>query len=155
MSIKKNHVREWTTRLREPDLIQINGSLSKVVNRDEPNEGIGFCCLGVGESLIHTFDDEVDHEGRFSVMGLTNFPTPEFFDWLGVEVLLDEYDEWPEEPDPEIDMYLIEQRNVGPFGKVTCSSLNDTWKLTFGQIADLIDYFGLVDQLDYSGSGQV
>lgn len=143
MTINQDNLKAWTHKLRDPWLKQANGQLGK---RTEDG-GESFCCLGVGETLIHKYVEQED--GAFKFDHTTTFPTEEWFKWIGIDVLIEEWDEWPEEPDPIIDHDFGTgpgKNHIGP--RITASVLNDVWHLTFPQIADVIDYFGLEDTLD-------
>lgn len=130
------NLKVWTKALRDPDLMQVHGALVK----DENEDGrIGYCCLGVG--CVEAGMD-VDAEGEVIVLDGEMYgalPPTAFHIWLGLdrpgwkpEVTADIYPDWD-----------FITRDGQEAYDVTCANLNDEWNLTFVQIADILDYFGI------------
>ena len=132
---------KWTAALRSGDYAQTSGFL----NRPKDDEGCGaegccppkpagFCCLGVLTDVVMKSMPEVgkwNEEGRFCVTD-EDFGTGDFLpkvirDITGISA-----------SDP-----ILKHDDDGD--SVSASSCNDTEKLTFAQIADLIE--GQVDEL--------
>jgi hypothetical protein len=167
------NVRAWTTALRKPGLRQVRQKLAAHVGENglpssDEAQPIGQCCLGLGcdiagiprtptRSFIYTQDDEdedlpYEYEAEVWAYGdaeAEDLPPQEFFDWLGLPV--DHYHGGLFASGGE-DVYLdvpyalrprTRERQVAGAPRIAASALNDEWRLTFPQIADMIDYFGL------------
>lgn len=147
------HVRQWTTVLRSTPSPQVTGTLVDEVVDTSGHLVPGFCCLGIGQKvagipLNHSEDPDPDEgERRWQFTEGDDLPSERFLRWLGVDRVEGFGDsdvdvDWPVElVDREGYPYLAS--NVSPGGGLTCASLNDTTKLTFAQIADVVDYFGV------------
>jgi hypothetical protein len=160
-TVELSNLDKWIADLRTTDAPQCTGSLSEFVawTVDPPEDEaefveydvVGYCCLGRGEvARGATF------EGQHTV-GM-DLATREFIDWLGVE-----YDEHHDRDVHDGDgsdycncgwdlvLDVPDQYSVGtPVTNVlpsrmpvVASNLNDSWHLTFPQIADMVAYFGI------------
>lgn len=128
--MKNERTHAWAERLRTTNRAQVYGMLCKYAGSN-----IGMCCLGVGSEL----------SGRASIdMKDVALPNGNFAVWLGLELhpgyryeLVESVDiivDWS-----ELDYPLPRGEEELP----SYSELNDTWGLTFPQIADVVDYFGV------------
>lgn len=136
---QKARVTRWTKALRETELGQTSGQLF--------NTNLGTitdaCCLGIclvefkGESYVRDNDLLGANMSAVvpEVLGLPDLGAVEgdtgdvFLDWPR--------EMWPRQGEP----------NTNPpseWPSIAASWLNDFAHCTFGQIADLVDYFGLV-----------
>jgi len=133
-----DNIKRWTQELRTTDLPQAQDHLCSGLD-DHGN--VGYCCLGVGTRLTHPNHPWLEP----NAMGLAPY---HFIEWLGMKfnpaLDTDQIVEtgWDVEIDvpPEID--FADESTATPTG----ATLNDAWGLTFAQIADMIDYFGLKEQ---------
>lgn len=155
-----DNIKTWTDALRTTELGQTTATLGSIGEDDKQK----VCCLGLGCLVAPTIETEWvgggGESGNFLyVDGQNNLPPIEFHDWLGLDiadlasddgndVLLD----WPM---PEIGALISlcpentdrwRDRTGRAFRLYSCAGLNDEVGLTFSQIADVIDYFGLRDQ---------
>lgn len=128
------NLKAWIHELRTTDKYQGQEYLvssGRSSNGDNPS----FCCLGIGELLRGASFTEMLHSDAAYV-------TRDFVDWLGIAVE-DEPDDWKSYSyDLAIDWprsIVHRDSSVG----ATCVWLNDNAKLTFSQIADVIEYFGI------------
>lgn len=146
--MKSTNLKVWTDALRSGDFGQTNGHLA------DPE---GYCCLGVGECV--RWGGDPGH--LFAALANQSFPPTAFHEWLGL----------PRSRDSRADVYLDlplanelfigdgtmngEERGIiaqgtpgsGPVlldkQDLSCANLNDAHGLTFDQIADMLDYFGV------------
>lgn len=142
-----NNVKTWVAALRDPSKKQVRGALKR--------DG-GNCCLGLGcevMGLEPVFDQDTHVWGyrADADMDFGYLPPMEFHHWLGIEPLGgsdDVYIDWP------VDLLLAdgytENSQDGFVPVLGCAVLNDTVGLSFSQIADLIDYFGVRDTASFS-----
>lgn len=170
MTVNIENLRTWTEALRSGAYDQVDGTLAK---QEEGEKKIAYCCLGVGcvlagvphEKRAHVCDSdeedwcesgghgEVKH--LFGAECATDLPPAEFHDWLGLAneggVLGgDVYLDWPVEyqtlttqgPKPS-ESYPGHRTQPLNQAAMTCANLNDSLRLSFPQIADMIDYFGV------------
>lgn len=126
------NTKAWIEKLRDPDLVQAHGRLAQYDDQD----GLGYCCLGVGESLIH---DPVSGIYGLSFGGQTAICSNEFMTWLGLGSMDENASsipviDWPSN---------VYTPSHVPFCAMTLPMLNDQDRLTLSQIADIIEYFGL------------
>lgn len=140
------NVRKWVDYLRSGRYKQANGQLAKVDKKGNKS----YCCLGVGCVAMglrgHRDGDALKYRGFDSM------PPKKFHDWLGVTLRDDD----AVEGDVFLDIPKRHPGNHRPIKIFTnrdgteiedaCASLNDTLQLSFDQIADMIDYFGLRDE---------
>lgn len=130
-SWNKENLKKLIDALRSGEFPQITGSLCDVTRDGEVK---GYCCLGVASKIseVGNFDKTngvfVDTEGD---------------DW-GSSVLTHEVQKWlgVGQGDPYI--YFGEPfklRNYVVYSRVSCTGMNDSWRLTFPQIADMLEYF--------------
>lgn len=165
--INLENVKKWTAALREPDRVQVNGALTGWIIPDESDPVLGDCCLGVGckvaevPMVVHGDLQDTDYTVEYGATGNTGLPPEEFHLWLGTIDHLHEVDDYEGaliDPADGTDVYLAIPSGVwtvkvqmldGTTGGTDlrdlngCSMLNDTVGLTFPQIADMIDYFGI------------
>jgi hypothetical protein len=144
----KKNLGKWIKALRSKRYPQAGGFLYDVERK-------GYCCLGVVQKIsrVCRWDEErrqfVDkHEDSFKHCG-NSFLTVDAAKWLGTYGTLFTAD------NPEI--YLPKEYNYSALcdkgmvdeetlakalpDSITCSSMNDSWHLTFPQIADMLQYF--------------
>lgn len=132
------NVKKWTHQLRHSGLPQTNGELATQV---EP-ETVAYCCLGVVciipevgvEHQIAPIVEEPAVRHRFdgAVLDLPRRAQ----DWLGV-TRANPFIDWPAG---------LCDRDGEPYlngDEATCAGVNDALGLSFAQIADLVDYFGI------------
>ncbi len=141
------NMKAWLRELRTTDKEQGKDALCNVVRSADPDTGrfdkfsYAFCCLGVGQAMLGTEPSVMVSHGM-------SLASREFVEWLGLEVpsggesrtedvAYDLVVDWPESYSPS----RHPTRKL--FSTVTCSRLNDDYKLTFSQIADVIEYFGI------------
>lgn len=145
------HVKRWTAALRTTNIEQTTGQLGLTL------AGVTrMCCLGFGCTLVPevqgliTWQDvgeDVDSVDSAMVVDLEDgewsdsMPPKEFHVWLGAtvqgglhagDVLPDWTNEW------------YDREGVTYLATLPCAKLNDNVGLTFAQIADVVDYFGVV-----------
>lgn len=132
------NLKVWTDRLREPGLNQTTGALIE----GEYEHDFSYCCLGVGCMVAGIPQVRINGTEAFVVNGMDfeALPPVEFHRWLGTdpdttERSLDVYPDWPEG--------LMTADDLNLRGEVSCANLNDECSLTFAQIADVLDYFGI------------
>lgn len=155
MTINQKNVDTWVAALRSGEYEQTTKALGIVLEVDQwgtPSK-CAYCCLGVGETLINEPDEREEWEESQSLTfeHQENFPGPDFMDWIGVRFPEGEHGEPDEdaELDPKLDLgdnFTIMANNTvteSVFYDLSCSVMNDTWRLTHAQIADMIAYFGL------------
>ena len=120
---------KWIAALRSGEYEQARGSLMRIMHRnfETGKIGVGFCCLGVlcdlasQESVCRWQDREavtIDMFGRSNFNG-DSLPAP-VAEWAGLK-----------ESDPEV------STSIGVVARL--SELNDSYRLTFSQIADVIE----------------
>lgn len=135
--IRADAKRRWLKALRSGEYTQATGALCE---EDPSNElmGVSCCCLGVGLNECHEGDWVLDRDegGRWMMHGNKLLPPPEalhsFFSKRELEKYNDacrrfEYDginQWP----------IYHQGYIS-----SLDLLNDEERLTFAQIADLIE----------------
>lgn len=120
--------RRWVDALRSGEYKQGKYRLAQSNGDDK----VGYCCLGVLCDLVKNevgmdWFEDLDSDdnvyvmfGRDLMKGDSTYPPGEVFSFVGEDV-----------------------SNVFAFGDdivFHLSTLNDNWKLTFDQIADIIDY---------------
>lgn len=144
------NVKKWTNTLRTTEREQISHTLIGIDS--ETGEITGMCCLGIGEvecmgktitteSIAGTYFPRVNGEARSN-----GLPGSGFARWLGASVLGSED---AAKSDVTIDTPGIFTVRAGEdlddeeYSHVTASILNDEFHLTFAQIADMVDYFGV------------
>lgn len=122
----------WTAKLRDPEMKQGRETLIQPAY-DEDGETVledRYCCLGVG-CLV------ADPEDRWAWTG-EDLPPVSFHRWLGITPRTDE-----PQSDVQVNLPFPFRGGTLPWGDIGCSTLNDGLGLTFSQIADLLDYFGV------------
>ena len=123
------------------------------VSRLGPQVVDEFCCLGVGCRLAKVpvswnaqfddpdWDDGAAYDGPVCYAGSDELPPGEFYEWLGFEnaenlgnedVHLDIPPEWTDRKGHSMRIAM------------TLACLNDTDRMPFKQVGDLVLYFGLV-----------
>lgn len=141
--MNEQHVKEWIAALRDPDNKQITGTLARRLGHEDE---VGYCCLGLGcevagipvyidlpSEIINSNNELVE-----VVKTADDLPPFAFHRWLGLDRLTDVgmgdvYVDWPD----------LLDRGGEPLSNLTCAELNDTAHLTFSQIADVLEYFGI------------
>lgn len=133
-------VRQWTKHLRETNLRQNTGRLFGV----QGDEIVSGCCLGI--CLLGFKGREfIDNQHLLNAVMSRDVPQalglPEFGEQTGNPG--DVYLDWPKNLWP---MKSVDSRQDPPpeWPNIGASWLNDYARCTFSQIADLVDYFGLV-----------
>ena len=134
------NLKRWTHELRTTKRPQAREQLAA----RKSDGSYAYCCLGIGERLVGRSPGSMTHEGC---------PSTSFVKWLGVdvpsiEVYNEEMGHDPDEADYRTwDLELDWPAELSPrdfgFDAVTAVHLNDTMHLTFPQIADCVDYFGI------------
>ena len=130
--------KKWIAELRSGRRVQITGTL-----RGRTDDGeVGECCLGVACDLSDVgewtpFGDYEPHEGSPNDATLPLAVAR----WLGLDIAV-EFDDGIDPYFDIPDVYLDRSRGGLPY-IVTCASANDDLGLTFDQIADLAEYFGV------------
>jgi hypothetical protein len=122
---------KWLAALRSGEYEQARGGLQRILYRDNETGHIdcGFCCLGVlcdlawKEDVCYWMDQEAVFNDQFgrAVYNADALPGP-VMEWAGLDSV-----------DPEVTFFF------GDLGKTTLSNLNDSFRLDFGQIADIIE----------------
>lgn len=147
LRVYRGPFRQWIESLRHTNLEQANGTLLRATRYHIE----AACCLGVGCLLV-------PHVNPFNLVG-DALPPHSFIEWLGLNLDVegvvqsdgeqaDLIPDWPAEGLTLRDLKnpTIEHPD-GQFDpgveRTTAASLNDSWKLTFPQIADVFDYFGI------------
>lgn len=133
----------WLHELRTTPLGQCSQTLFDTVGTGAIVEA---CCLGIGTLLVPGVDAKASIGAAFA--------PDDFAEWLGVAGARGvRYDEgvnlivdWPcdlllkvdaDEEDPDV--------WISPYTEaISAAELNDEWRLTFSQIADVFDYFGIL-----------
>lgn len=147
-----DNVRTWTAALRDPSLNQTTGILTEVLIEGDR----AYCCLGVGCVTMGLVGIPEGRAVAYGAERAAGLPPKEFHAWLG---LLTEQQIRSDQPfgsrDVGIDwgevgeLLVYDTRNQTDTGEARqlkqfgCAGLNDGCHLTFSQIADVIDYFGL------------
>lgn len=153
------NLKAWTTKLRDPSLIQVKSTLAEQVEG-----GVGHCCMGVGcivadvpvEVVVHEPDGydenhpapEPETDYYFGRDGAKDLPPFEFHEWLeiaeGFDFPVEAHDNgidvkigWPTD--------LVDRDGNFYTDEFTCAALNDMIGLTFPMIADVLDAFGCVE----------
>ena len=129
----------WTKTLRYGDLTQVRGTISMWVSDLDGHKTLaGVCAVGAG---MYAMGDTTPGGG--SLLGASE--PREFVEWLGGGAFFDEEApvtvciDWPDDAlDPVGLLYMNDADMISIVG------LNDSLDLTFEQIADVIDYFGIV-----------
>jgi hypothetical protein len=154
----ESHFRQWVNELRTTDKVQANGRLARFKEEGVSDSGVGYCCLGIVEVLAESpLYDQPDDEG---LCFLNKQPEGYRHEPVYADNLLSTYGrEWlgTTEEDLTLDVpleYIKRETTVaddprsryqGISSCPTCAGLNDDWQLTFPQIADMLDYFGVRD----------
>ena len=122
---------KWIAALRSGQYEQARGGLQRILYRDNETGHIdcGFCCLGVlcdlawKEDVCYWKDQGAVFNDQFgrAVYNADALPGP-VMEWAGLDSV-----------DPEVPFFF------GDIGKATLSNLNDSFRLDFGQIADIIE----------------
>lgn len=142
-----DNVRIWVNELRTTGKPQTTERLARTLDTNKT----GYCCLGIVEVLADSpeSDESYDEDGPCFKNDLDKYPDENTFadtnlstfgrDWLGVK-----------DDDPTLDVpgeYIGRVARIdggqGIEGAPTCANLNDDWGLSFKEIADMLDYFGL------------
>lgn len=147
---------KWLNELRTTDIPQVTGTLVRVQRygwdeaegEPDPKDIVGMCCLGIGEHLMG---------GKINDMVRRTLPKYTFAEWLDVrgddtgssDGSASLYVAWPNTilPRGYYDEEFYDQSRPADVDVeyIEVAELNDTFKLTFAEIADVIEYFGLVE----------
>lgn len=152
------HLNQWMKALRSGSLNQTRGTLATAPVED-PN-AVSYCCLGAGCKVAEITDgmdldkawlddneeynneeDECSGVADPILKSSEDVPPPTFHAWLGLEApdtARDIYIDWPTE--------LVSPGGESYYDSLSCAGLNDSARLTFPQIADVIERFGLRSQ---------
>jgi len=127
----------WTGSLRSDNYEQTTGELCAVYSDGTKK----FCCLGVAcEAYGLTYDERLGYDRQVSVLPYSVAA------WL---LGLDATQIGDSARDPLVDMPLDYVDRDEARYYLRCTALNDEHHFTFHQIADMVDYFGVV--ADYYG----
>lgn len=121
----------WTTALRSREYEQTTGELCTTYSDGSRK----YCCLGVACEAMGLTGDE---SGQY--LGVNSILPFEVAAWLlgqGMAELGDAV------RDPMIALGTYTDRD-GYAYMLRCTALNDEYHFTFEQIADLVDYFGII-----------
>lgn len=157
--MRNEHTHQWAISLRGGLFEQATGVLHEVFSTDS-SERHRFCCLGLGAKVagckmgqptqrsagtsVIPFLSNVPSDigqGAHEVRSI-GLPPRAFHEWLGLSLGPSVY---------EASVYLDAPMAVGGqrgspsrfLGGTGLHVINDEWRLSFPQIADLIDYFGV------------
>lgn len=142
--MKNEHTHQWAVGLRTTSSPQVHSRLAANLG----NGVVGFCCLGLGCELAGIERDRAGTEYAYD--GTTGLPPARFHQWLG----LDPGAHVPPPPghghdvavDWDLDLYGYDMREYHDDDDMrTYASLNDNLALTFPQIADIVDHFGVIE----------
>lgn len=136
---------KWIKFLRETDLPQTHGALSRWIDATEGKAG--YCCLGIGCEVSGVVKVERSRSKALRQAGYVAYEFDgevaiaprSFIEWLGLK-----FDFGP-------DIRRGNLRVLWPEGLAglddelpyNLTDLNDRLQLTFSQIADVIEYFGV------------
>lgn len=142
MSMNPDIRARWTAWLRANADKQTTGRLNRTTTTSAKNYPIGFCCLGglcelaVADGIIEA---RLKVENQFSDYGLLmeygkGSMVNNSWDWSDTSLPKAVY-EWAglTDPDPAVDI------SDGERVTTTLTGLNDDYRYTFDQIADIID----------------
>lgn len=150
--MKTENLKVWTTDLRTTDANQTQGKLA--IALDDSGTDAEYCCLGRGCVAMGLEGRLVSGSRTLQFNGADDLPPVEFLVWLGLyetvpealaaltpmgirtefEVIID----WTDNTGQVIEFW----DESDPF-EHGASSLNDDLHLTFDQIADVLDWFGI------------
>ncbi len=129
---------KWIVALRSGDFTQGDGYLAR-----QNDEGTTqYCCMGVGcvvmgaESFLNA--TLMDGTTALSFEGAVKMPPRSFIEWLGLG--MPEFMEHAVEINLELD---VADGRIWPFEFIALDSMNDTLNLSFGEIADAIETYGV------------
>ena len=138
------HVKEWTTALRSGAYQQVDATLCKTLDPTDPDTGVAYCCLGVAAVLagatVEVYTDDGGEDVTYYEANMSDgqdLPGQQTHQWLGIAEGDDN-----SEKDVAIDWPPLLDQDGKPY-TMTCAALNDNLDLTFEQIADVVDYFGI------------
>lgn len=157
-----SNLKVWTDGLRSTNIQQTTGQLGVVYDG-----ATQMCCLGFGCTLVPEMendiqwqaneDDDTPSVGAVMMVDLADgewsdsMPPVAFHEWIGAtpqggKLSGDVLPDWPAQeftmPRPGAEWH---DRDGLPYRSIlTCAKLNDSAGLTFVQIADVVDYFGVV-----------
>lgn len=145
MTLNQSRIKEWTDTLRTTKIPQTRSTLVEVRHGKT-----SMCCLGVGEVLcaggriVVTEDVDVailDPQGTLREELNPDLPVL-FLRWLGLDVE-DRWDLQIDLPQPFYVRPPYDWQTPYALSRMTVAALNDNYRLTFSQIADMVDYFGI------------
>lgn len=148
--MKSAQTQAWADHLRSTTKSQGHGYLAL---RAMGTDKVAYCCMGLGCTLIPSLRMEGAEDGEiFSFGGHTKYPPMEFLRWLGFTTLPRSVSDagstklkidWPLVSYPLTQGKPGEMRSEFRQHDFNLDFLNDTVRLTFDQIGDLIAYFGV------------
>lgn len=154
--------------LRSGNYVQGTGRLKRLLSEYDSTDA-EYCCLGVATEISGLCVESRNHTDSERVIGFVTagdpgsspsltYPTVEVTDWLGAseyhtDVLLDIPDEIAHMSiqgytPGKIEEYFGDRQDLydpGPISQLGLALLNDEG-FTFNQIADCIEYFGIVSE---------
>lgn len=145
--VNQENVATWTAALRSGAYEQTDGTMVRMVDNRDADSRLTYCCMGVAAveagATVSVYREGLDEDGAFYeayCQDGADMPGRVTRSWLGLDVDMDDSEQdihidWPEG--------LLSRSDKMPLDSITCSGLNDTLHLTFPQIADVIDYFGI------------
>lgn len=153
--MKTDNIKRWTNELRVTDLPQAKAMLAVLRVEDSgdsdarPENTVGYCCLGIGCLVAGIDSSKVDRLGLdeqvlieyLTFDGEDRLAPTSFAAWLGFGW---GSDGWMTSKIQTLVLAAPELRLLdGDRLDSPLTILNDNWDLTFPQIADCIDYFGV------------
>jgi hypothetical protein len=131
------HTKMWTDELRVTTTPQVRGNLAAPVDQYSENSEIGACCLGVLECVrLGVEPKDLPNVG---------LPAPESAEWLGVvnnvppHVKMVNFNiDYPYDLRVSVGIDAVDVEYI-----LSATAMNDDLCLTFSQIADMVDYFGI------------
>lgn len=147
MSVNEENLALWLEALRSGKYEQTDSRLAVKY----PDGPIRYCCLGVGCEVagverIDVTDDEGKPTGEyaFGKVQATDLAPLDFIEWLGLSpdaTTGDVFIDWPDEyallSRQEQDSILLTRDSM------SCANMNDSFDMSFEQIADMLAYFGV------------
>lgn len=129
--MKNSRIGLWIKTLRTTTKGQATG---KLANRDQTS----MCCLGIGYDMMPGRSTDVE---KFWTL---NYPREEFYEWLMQRENIGIRDQYGSSGDLFIDWGDLRDRNgMLLVSTAPASVLNDGMHLTFRQIADVVEHFGV------------
>lgn len=154
-----SNLKVWTDGLRSTKTKQMTNQLGAVIDGETK-----MCCLGFGCTLVPELEPRItwqepeedsDDQRTNMIVDLSNgewsdsMPALDFHEWLGATVQGgvfsgDVLPDWPRVARGLIGVEWCDRDGIPYRASLTCAKLNDGAGLTFAQIADVLDYLGVV-----------